>query len=440
MSRYAAPGEPGSVVRLRARYDHFIGGEYVPPAEGRYFQNPTPVTGEVFTEVAESSAADMDHAWSSAQGAAAMWAKTAEAERAVILSEIADRIEDNIEALAVAETWDTGKPVRETLGADIPLAADHFRYFAGAIRATEGAVSELDGDVVVHGLREPVGVVARDVSWDFPLLATAWHLAPALAAGNTVVLKPSTQTPASLHVLLGAIADLVPPGVVNVVNGCNGVTAGVRGPTVFFADVAAEPDAFRDRALAGFATGTSQAIVHHGRYEQFLDAALGRVEALVTGHPLDTATTVGALASADELGKALAYIDNAVRSGAMVRSGGGRASMPGELSGGFFVEPTVIEGHKSRIWPPGHVISVTGFADFADAVKLVNENPYNGGVSVWSRDTGVGYRAGRAIQASRVWVNNDHAYPAEAAYGREDRRGLLARFWREKRLLINYTA
>jgi aldehyde dehydrogenase len=439
MTRYAAPGQPGSVVRFATRYDHFIGGEYVPPAEGRYFSNPTPVTGEVFTEVAEGTAADVAQAWQEAHGAAARWSKTAVAERAVILHEIADRIEDNFEALAVAESWDTGKPVRETLGADLPLASDHFRYFAGAVRAVEGTRSQADGDVVVHGLYEPLGVLTEAISWDFPLLGAAWVLAPALATGNTVVLKPAMQTPASLHVLLSVIADLVPPGVINVVNGYNGEAPGGKGPAVFFADVAEQPDALRDRALGGFATYTSLALVQHGRYEQFLDAALGRVEALVSGHPLDSATTVGAQVSADELGKTLWYIDNASRAGALVRAGGQRADLGGELSGGYFMEPTVIEGDKSRAATVGPVVSVTGFNDFDDAVKLANESVRCTGVSVWSRDRGVGYRAGRAIHADRVWVNNDHAYAAEAVFGNENRHILLAKYWREKRLLVNYS-
>jgi aldehyde dehydrogenase len=410
----------------------------VSPAEGRYFANTTPVTGQVFTEVADGTVQDVAQACDEAHGAAARWSKTAVAERAVILTEIADRIEDNFEALAVAETWETGKPIRETLGADLPLASDHFRYFAGAIRAQESTRSHVDGSVVVHGLRRPLGVVTRSLSWDFPLLGAAWSLAPALATGNTVVLKPAAQTPVSLHVLLSVIADLVPPGVINVVNGYTGTAPGGRGPAVFFADVADRADAFRDRALAGFATGASLALVQHGRYEQFLDAALGRVEALVPGHPLDTTTTVGAQVSASELQKALWYIDNAVKSGAMVRAGGQRADLPGPLSGGFFVEPTVIEGDKSRapgVWP---VVSVGRFNDFDDAVKLVNDIPAGSGVSVWSRDTGTGYQAGQAIQADRVWVNNDHTYPAEAMFSHEDRHGLLADYWREKRLLVNY--
>jgi aldehyde dehydrogenase len=439
MSRYTQPGEPGSVVRFANRYDHFIGGEYVPPAEGRYFADPTPITGQVFTEVADGTAADMELAWQQAHGAAARWARTEVAERAVILTEIADRIDDNIEALAVAEAWETGRPVCETLQADLPLASGHFRYFAGAIRAKEVTRSQVGGDVVVHGLREPLGVVTKAIGWDFPLLGAAWRLAPALASGNTVVLKPAVQTPVSLHVLLGMIVDLVPPGVINVVNGHDAAAPGGRGPSVFFGDVAGQPDAFRARALTGFATGTSLALVQHTRYEQFLDAALGRVGELVLGHPLDTATTVGAQVSADELGKALCYIDNVTRSGGLVRTGGRRADLGGELSGGFFVEPTVIEGGRPTapdVWP---IVSMTRFDEFDDALKLVNETPPGNGVSVWSRDSGLGYRAGRAIRADRVWVNNDHQYPAEATFGNEDRDDLLAKYLREKRLLVNYS-
>jgi aldehyde dehydrogenase len=421
------------VARFATRYDHFIGGDYVPPSGGRYFANLTPVTGQVFTEVAEGTADDLHRARQDALGAAATWSKTALAERAVILSEIADRIEDNIEALAVAESWDTGKPVRTTLGADLPLASDHFRYFAGAIRAMEGVRTEVDGDTVVHGFREPVGVVTQAVSWDFPLLGAAWVLAPALATGNTVVLKPALQTPASMHVLLSVIADLVPPGVINIVNGCTGSSVLGAGPSVFFADLTGS---LLPRALDGFAHATSTAFIQHGRYEQFLDAALGRVEALVTGHPLNTKTTVGALVSADEWTKALWHIDNARRSGAHIRTGGGRASLDGELADGFFLEPTVIEGRTSVAGP---MISVCRFNDFDDAVKLVNDLPPTAGVSVWSQDCGVGYRAGRAINANRVWVNTDHPHPAEAAFGRENRNGLLAQYWREKRLLVNYS-
>ncbi|MCE7008769.1 aldehyde dehydrogenase family protein [Kibdelosporangium philippinense] len=436
MSRYAAPGQPGSVVRFASRYDHFVGGEYVPPAAGRYFRTPTPVTGNDFTEIAEATADDLHRAIQDGRGAAPGWSRTALAERSVILSEIADRIEDNLEALAVAETWDTGKPIRHTLGADVPLASDHFRYFAGAIRALEGVRSETDGAIVVHGFREPHGVVVRSLGWDFPLLGAAWQLAPALATGNTVVLKPAIQTSASIHVLLSVINDLVPPGVINVVNGFPAAQPIGLGPAVFFADL---EGAVHDRALDGFAIGTSAALIQDGRYEQFLGAALGRVDQLVTGHPLDLATTVGALVSADERAKALRHIDNAARSGARVRAGGVPASLSGELADGFFLEPTVIEGDKEHAFTTAPVVSVTRFNDFDDAVKLVNEMPESAGVSLWTRDTGVGYRAVRTIHAARIWVNSDHTYPAEIAFSQENRNSLLAEYWREKRLMVNYS-
>ncbi|GAB3870833.1 aldehyde dehydrogenase [Kibdelosporangium lantanae] len=414
------------------RYDHFIGGEYVPPATGRYFANPSPVTGAQFTEVAVGSTDDMAHARKQAKGAAARWSTTATAERAVILSEIADRIEDNLEPLAVAETWDSGRPVRETLGADLPLAADHFRYFAGAIRARQTSRAEVDGDTVVHGLRSPIGVVTQVGSWDFPLLATAWELAPALAAGNTVILKPAAQTPASVHVLLAVIADLVPPGVINIVNGYPGRTSTHRGPGIFFDDLMTA-DSLRSRALTGFVTGTSHALVQHGTYERFLGLAMDRMSALVVGHPLDSATTVGALVSADEREKALRYIDNAVRAGASVRTPGG--AVP---SGGFYVEPVVLEGDRGHDVVPAPVISVTPFNDFDDAVKSTHELPPGLGVGVWSANTGLGFRLGRALTADRVWVNNDYTYFAEAVYGHEDRHELLSRYWQYKRLTVNH--
>ncbi|ALG06487.1 hypothetical protein AOZ06_05690 [Kibdelosporangium phytohabitans] len=424
------------MVRYAGRYDHFVGGEYVPPASGRYFSNPTPVTGRVFTEIAESVPDDLRRATDDARGAAAGWSKTALAERAVILSEVADRIEDNLEALAVAESWDTGKPIRQTLGADVPLAADHFRYFAGAIRAAEGVRSGIDGDTVVHGFREPVGVVVRSLGWDYPLLGAAWCLAPALATGNTVVLKPAAQTPASIHALLSVVNDLVPPGVINVVNGFAATPPLGLSPSVFFADL---DGSLRDRALDGFATGTSLALVQHSRYEQFLGAAVERVQGLVTGHPLDTSTTVGALVSADELAKTTAHVEAAARTGGRIRAGGGRASLGGELDGGFFLEPTVIEGDKGYGRPAAPVLPVIGFNDFDDAVKLVNEAGTSTGVSVWTQDTGVGYRAGRAINAARIWINSDHSHPAEAAFSREDRNTLLAEYWRDKRITMTYS-
>ncbi|SDF37275.1 aldehyde dehydrogenase [Lentzea fradiae] len=500
MAQYAAPGQPDSVVTYRDRYDHFIGGEYVPPAQGGYFANPTPVTGEDFTEIARGTAEDVDRALDAAHGASRAWGRTSVAERANVLNRIADRMEANLEKLAVAETWDNGKAVRETLAADLPLAIDHFRYFAGAIRAQEGGISQIDEDLVAYHFHEPLGVVGQIIPWNFPILMAVWKLAPALAAGNAVVLKPAEQTPASIHVLMELIADLLPPGVVNVVNGF-GVEAGKplassrriskiaftgetttgrlimqyaseniipvtlelggKSPNVFFADVAAQRDAFYDKALEGFTmfalnqgevcTCPSRALIQDDIYDQFLGDAVERTKAVRQGNPLDTETMIGAQASNDQLEKILSYIDIGKQEGAKVLTGGGRADLGGELSGGYYVTPTVFEGdNKMRIFQEeifGPVVAVTRFADYDDAMKTANDTLYGLGAGVWSRDGGVAYRAGRDIQAGRVWVNNYHAYPAHAAFGgykqsgigRENHRMMLDHYQQTKNLLVSYS-
>ncbi|PZG23506.1 acetaldehyde dehydrogenase ExaC [Nonomuraea aridisoli] len=500
MATYAAPGRPGSVVSFWPRYDHFIGGEYVPPARGGYFENPTPITGETFTEIARGTAEDVDYAVHAAEGAAAAWGHRPPAERALLLNRIADRIEQNLEALAVAETWENGKPVRESLAADIPLAADHFRYFAGAIRAQEGMISQLDADTVAYHFHEPLGVVGQIIPWNFPILMAAWKLAPALAAGNTVVLKPAEQTPASIHVLIGLVADLLPPGVVNVVNGF-GVEAGAplarhdrvrkvaftgetttgrlimqyasenivpvtlelggKSPNVFFADVAAARDAFYDKAQEGFAmfalnqgevcTCPSRALIQSSIYNDFLDDGIARVEGIVQGHPLDTRTMIGAQASNDQLEKILSYIDIGRKEGAKILTGGERADLGGELSGGYYIRPTVFEGHnKMRIFQEeifGPVVSVTRFDDYADAIKIANDTLYGLGAAVWSRDLNTAHRAGQEIQAGRVWTNCYHVYPAHAAFGgykqsgmgRENHKMMLDHYQQTKNLLVSYS-
>ncbi|RDI35181.1 aldehyde dehydrogenase [Lentzea flaviverrucosa] len=500
MAKYAAPGQPGSVVTYRDRYDHFIGGEYVPPAKGQYFANPTPVTGEDFTEVARGTAEDVDLALDAAHGASRAWGKTSVAERANVLNKIADRIEANLEVLAVAETWDNGKAVRETLAADLPLAVDHFRYFAGALRAQEGGISQIDEDLVAYHLHEPLGVVAQIIPWNFPILMAVWKLAPALAAGNAVVLKPAEQTPASIHVLMELIADLVPPGVLNIVNGF-GVEAGKplassrrvakvaftgetttgrlimqyaseniipvtlelggKSPNVFFSDVASQRDAFYDKALEGFTmfalnqgevcTCPSRALVQSDIYDGFMGDAVERTRAIKQGHPLDTETMMGAQASNDQLEKILSYIDIGKQEGARVLTGGERADLGGELSGGYYVTPTIFEGdNKMRIFQEeifGPVVSVTRFSDYDDAMKTANDTLYGLGAGVWSRDGSVAYRAGRDIQAGRVWVNNYHAYPAHAAFGgykqsgigRENHKMMLDHYQQTKNLLVSYS-
>src|SRR6201986_2176701 len=470
MTKYAAPGEAGSVVTYRPRYDHFIGGEYVPPASGKYFENPTPVTGETFTEIARGTAPDVDRAVAAAEGASAAWGRTSAGERAGILNKIADRIEQNLEMLAVAETWDNGKPVRETLAADLPLAVDHFRYYAGAIRAQEGTLSEIDGDTIAYHFHEPLGVVGQIIPWNFPILMAVWKLAPALAAGNCVVIKPAEQTPWSILKVIELIADLLPAGVVNVVNGF-GVEAGKplasssriakiaftgetttgrlimqyasqnlipvtlelggKSPNIFFEDVAAARDDFYDKALEGFAmfalkqgevcTCPSRALIQSSIYDDFMTDAVERTKKIKQGNPLDTDTMIGAQASNDQLEKILSYIDIGKQEGAKVLVGGERVDLGGDLSDGYYVEPTIFEGDNAmRIFQEeifGPVVSVTKFDDEDDALKIANDTLYGLGAGVWSRDGAQAYRAGREVQAGRVWTNCYHAYPANAAFG-----------------------
>ena len=500
MSVYAQPGTEGSVVSYKPRYDHWIGGEYVAPASGQYFENVSPVNGKVFTEIARGTADDIEKALDAAHAAAPAWGQTSPAERAVVLNRIADRIEENLEMLAVGETWDNGKPVRETLAADLPLAVDHFRYFAGAIRAQEGHLSQLDEDTVAYHFHEPLGVVGQIIPWNFPLLMATWKLAPALAAGNAVVIKPAEQTPASIMLLMELIADLLPPGVVNVVNGF-GAEAGAplasssrirkiaftgetttgrlimqyasqnlipvtlelggKSPNIFFEDVAAADDAFYDKALEGFAmfalnqgevcTCPSRALVQSSILEQFLPAATERTKAIKQGNPLDVETMIGAQASNDQLEKILSYIQIGIDEGARVITGGERVDLGGDLSGGYYVAPTIFQGTNSmRIFQEeifGPVVSVTGFEDYDDAMSIANDTLYGLGAGVWSRDTNTAYRAGRAIQAGRVWTNCYHAYPAHAAFGgykssgigRENHSMMLDHYQQTKNLLVSYS-
>jgi aldehyde dehydrogenase len=501
MARYLSPGEPGAKMAYQARYDHWIGGEFVAPALGRYFENPAPATGENFCEVARGTAEDVERALDAAHAAAPAWGRTSAADRATLLNRIADRMEDNLEALAVAESWENGKPIRETLAADIPLAIDHFRYFAGAIRAQEGSLSELDEDTVAYHFHEPLGVVAQIIPWNFPILMATWKLAPALAAGNAVVLKPAEQTPASIHYWMSLVADLLPPGVVNIVNGF-GVEAGKplassprvakvaftgetttgrlimqyasenitpvtlelggKSPNIFFDDVSAARDDFLDKALEGFTmfalnqgevcTCPSRALIQQGHYAGFLDAAIERTRLIVQGHPLDTTTMIGAQASNDQLEKILSYLDIGQQEGAKILTGGERAELPGELAGGYYVQPTIFEGNNSmRIFQEeifGPVVSVAPFATYDDAIRIANDTLYGLGAGVWTRDGATAYRAGRAIQAGRVWTNCYHAYPAHAAFGgykgsgigRENHKMMLDHYQQTKNLLVSYSA
>ena len=499
MTVYARPGTSGSAMSFQSRYDNFIGGDWVAPVGGEYFGNPTPVTGEAFCEVARSTEADIEKALDAAHAAAPAWGKTSAAERAVILNKIADRIEANLETIALAESWDNGKPIRETLNADIPLAVDHFRYFAAAIRAQEGSLSEVDADTVAYHFHEPLGVVGQIIPWNFPILMAVWKLAPALAAGNAVVLKPAEQTPASIMYLISLIADLLPAGVVNVVNGF-GVEAGKplassnriakiaftgetttgrlimqyasqnlipvtlelggKSPNIFFSDVMAANDDYQDKALEGFTmfalnqgevcTCPSRSLIQSDIYDDFLAMAAIRTKAVRQGDPLDTETMIGAQASNDQLEKILSYIEIGRSEGATVITGGERADLGGDLSGGYYVQPTIFAGDNSmRIFQEeifGPVVSVTSFADYDEAIRIANDTKFGLGAGVWSRDGRIAYRAGRDIQAGRVWTNTYHQYPAHAAFGgykqsgigRENHLMMLDHYQQTKNLLVSY--
>jgi aldehyde dehydrogenase len=500
MAVFTAPGQPGSPTTFASRYDHWIGGRRVAPVKGQYFENPSPVNGKPFCEVARGTAEDIELALDAAHAAAPAWGRTSPAERANILNKIADRMEQNLEALAVAETWDNGKPIRESLAADLPLAIDHFRYFAGTIRAQEGSISQLDDDTVAYHFHEPLGVVGQIIPWNFPLLMAVWKLAPALAAGNAIVLKPAEQTPASIMHWIDLVGDLLPDGVLNIVNGF-GVEAGKplasssriakiaftgetttgrlimqyasqniipvtlelggKSPNIFFEDVAAQKDAFYDKALEGFTmfalnsgevcTCPSRGLIQSSIYDSFLADALERTKAIVAGNPLDTDTMLGAQASNDQLEKILSYFDIGQAEGAKVLTGGERADLGGDLSGGYYVKPTIFEGDNAmRVFQEeifGPVVSVTRFDSQDEAMKIANDTLYGLGAGVWSRDINTAYRFGRGIQAGRVWTNNYHAYPAAAAFGgykgsgigRENHKMMLDHYQQTKNMLVSYS-
>jgi aldehyde dehydrogenase len=496
---YAHPGTEGAIASFDAQYDNFIGGEFVPPADGQYFDDYTPVTGKVFTKVARSQAVDVDRALEAAHAAADAWGRTSVTTRARMLEQIADRIEANLEQLAVQEAWENGKAVRETLAADIPLTVEHFRYFAAAIRMQEGFTSEIDENTVAYHFHEPLGVVGQIIPWNFPILMAAWKLAPAIAAGNCVVLKPAEQTPVSILELMKLIADVLPPGVLNIVNGF-GVEAGKplassprvakvaftgetttgrlimqyasgniipvtlelggKSPNVFFADVMEQEDDFLDKALEGFTmfalnqgevcTCPSRALIQESIYDEFIEKAIARVEKIVSGDPLDLSTMIGAQASTDQLEKILSYLDIGKAEGADVLTGGNRRMMDGDLAGGYYVEPTVFRGKNDmRIFQEeifGPVLAVTTFSDESDALAIANQTLYGLGAGVWTRDTSTAYRMGRGIKAGRVWTNCYHLYPAHAAFGgykqsgigRENHKMMLDHYQQTKNLLVSY--
>ena len=487
-------------VPFKQRYGNFIGGKWVEPKGGKYFDNITPITGHPFCEIPRSDKDDVEAALDAAHAAKEAWGKTSVTERARILNLIADRMEQNLEVIAYAETWDNGKPIRETLNADVPLAIDHFRYFASCIRAQEGSMGEIDNDTVSYQFHEPLGVVGQIIPWNFPLLMACWKLAPALAAGNCVVLKPAEQTPVSILVWAEIVGDLLPPGVLNIVNGF-GLEAGKplasssriakiaftgetttgrlisqyasqnlspvtlelggKSPNIFFADVMDEDDDFLDKAIEGFVlfafnqgevcTCPSRALIHESIYDRFMERALKRVAAIKQGNPLDPDTMVGAQASGEQLEKILSYFDIGKQEGAKVLIGGERNVIDGEFKDGYYIKPTVFFGHnKMRVFQEeifGPVVSVTTFKDDAEALEIANDTLYGLGAGVWTRNGTRAYRFGRGIQAGRVWTNCYHAYPAHAAFGgykqsgigRENHKMMLDHYQQTKNLLVSYS-
>ena len=497
--RYAHPGSEDAIVTFKSRYGNYIGGEFVPPVNGNYFTNTSPVTGGPIAEFPRSDAADIDKALDAAHAAADAWGRTSVQARSNLLLKIAERIEQNLELLAVTETWDNGKAVRETLNADIPLAADHFRYFAGCIRAQEGTAAEIDASTVAYHIREPLGVVGQIIPWNFPILMAAWKLAPALAAGNCVVLKPAEQTPLGITVLMELIGDLLPPGVLNVVQGFgreagealasskriakiaftgstpvgshimkraaeniipSTVELGGKSPNIYFEDIMQAEPAFIEKAAEGLVLGffnqgevctcPSRALVQESIYAPFMEAVMKKVAQIKRGDPLDTETMVGAQASQQQFDKIMSYLQIAREEGAQVLTGGDAERLQGDLAGGYYIQPTLLKGdNRMRVFQEeifGPVIGVTTFKDEAEALAIANDTEYGLGAGVWTRDINRAWRMGRGIKAGRVWTNCYHLYPAHAAFGgykksgvgRETHKMILDHYQQTKNLLVSY--
>ncbi|MDP5253766.1 MULTISPECIES: aldehyde dehydrogenase family protein [unclassified Vibrio] len=496
---YAQPGTPDSNITFKSRYQNYIGGEWIEPSQGEYFDNLCPVNGEIFCQVARSTQEDIDLALDAAHRAKSQWAATSVAERSNVLLKIADRIEANLEELAVVETWENGKPIRETLNADLPLVVDHFRYFAGCMRAQQGSASELDVNTAAYHFPEPVGVVGQIIPWNFPLLMAAWKLAPAIAAGCCVVLKPAEQTPVSILVLMEKIGDLIPPGVVNVVNGFGAeagqalaqseriaklaftgstqvgqhilkcaaanlipstVELGGKSPNIYFADIFDHEDAYLDKCVEGLLLGffnqgevctcPSRVLVQESVYEKFIERVIERAKTIKQGNPMDTDTQVGAQASLEQFEKILSYLNIGRQEGAQVLFGGEAAQGESSVGNGYYVQPTLLKGtNDMRVFQEeifGPVVAITTFKDEAEALQLANDTEYGLGAGLWTRDINRAYRMGRAIEAGRIWVNCYHMYPAHAAFGgykksgigRETHKMMLDHYQNTKNLLVSY--
>lgn len=496
---YAQPGTEGSVVTFKKRYGNYIGGEWVAPVSGEYFKNTSPVDGEIFCEIPRSTEADINLALDAAHAAKDAWGATSVTARSNLLLKIADRLEANLEKLAVAETWDNGKAVRETLNADVPLAVDHFRYYAGCIRAQEGTIGEIDGNTVAYHFHEPLGVVGQIIPWNFPLLMAVWKLAPAIVAGNCVVMKPAEQTPASILVMMEVIGDLLPPGVINIVNGYGAeagqalatskriakiaftgstpvgshilkcaaeniipstVELGGKSPNIYFADVMDHEEEFLSKCVEGavlaffnqgeVCTCPSRLLIQESIYDRFIEKVIERIKLIKRGNPLDTDVMVGAQASQEQFDKILSYMEIGRNEGAEVLIGGEAESLEGSFGKGYYIQPTLLKGtNDMRVFQEeifGPVVSVTTFKDEAEALAIANDSEFGLGAGVWTRDMNLSYRMGRGIQSGRVWTNCYHHYPAHAAFGgykksgvgRETHKMMLEHYQQTKNMLVSY--
>jgi len=497
---YANPGHADAKVQFNAQYENFIGGKWVAPVDGQYFDNTTPVTGEVICRIPRSNSKDIELALDAAHQARDAWAQTSVTERSNLMLKIADRIEQNLEMLAIAETWDNGKAVRETLAADLPLCVDHFRYYAGCIRAQEGSIGEIDSGTVAYHFHEPLGVVGQIIPWNFPLLMAAWKLAPALVAGNCVVLKPAEQTPVSILKLLEVIGDLLPAGVLNVVNGYGAeagqalatstriakiaftgstpvgshilkcaaeniipstVELGGKSPNIYFSDIMQQDEEYISKCVEGavlaffnqgeVCTCPSRLLVQEDIYDEFIARVIDRTKQIKRGNPLDTETMVGAQASQEQFDKILSYLAIGKEEGAQLLAGGGVEQISDELGGGYYIQPTLFKGNNQmRIFRDeifGPVVSVATFKDEAEALAIANDTEFGLGAGLWTKNMNLAYRMGRGIEAGRVWTNCYHHYPAHAAFGgykksgvgRETHKMMLDHYQNTKNLLVSYS-
>jgi len=474
---YKLPGNANPDTKFKSRFENYIGGEWIAPVQGLYFNNLSPVNGEILCEAPRSSQADIDLALDKCEDVMPTWSKSSVTERSNILLKIADRIEENIEELAVAETWENGKPIRESLNADLPLVIDQFRYFAGCVRAQESGMSEIDSNTLSYHLKEPVGIVGQIIPWNFPLLMAAWKLAPAIASGCCSILKPAEQTPCTVLILMSLIGDLLPPGVVNVVNGygdevgralasssrinklaftgstevgasilscaaqsiipCT-VELGGKSPNIFMEDVMSQGESYINKAVEGVlmaflnqgevCTCPSRALIQSSIYDDLMDRVLDRANKIKQGNPLDTDTMVGAQVSSEQLDKVMGYMHVACNEGAKVLLGGQTATVPENLANGYYVQPTILEGKNSmQVFQEeifGPTLAVTSFDSVEEALEIANDTVYGLGAGVWTRDMNQARFLAKGIEAGRIWVNCYHLYPAHTAFGGYKKSGV----------------